>query len=103
MTPNWSFWGNLGLAGSLDLAALMTKAQHKLNNHLMGRSARPRCADALQVDQFEKSRVRRWVGGKENILHTVDKRGSDAKLEFLGKPGFGWFPGPRCPHDTGTA
>ena len=26
-----------------------------------------------------------WV---ENILHTVDKRGSDAKLGFLGKPGF---------------
>ena len=39
MTPNWSFWGNLGLADSLDLAALMTRAQHKLNNHLMGRSA----------------------------------------------------------------
>ena len=39
VTPNWSFWGNLGLAGSLDLAALMTRAQHKLNNHLMGRSA----------------------------------------------------------------
>ena len=39
VTPNWSFWGNLGLAGPLDLAALMTRAQHKLNNHLMGRSA----------------------------------------------------------------
>jgi len=26
-----------------------------------------------------------WV---ENILHTVDKRGSGAKLGFLGKPGF---------------
>ena len=39
VTPNWSFWGNLGLAGSLDLAALITQAQHKFNNHLMGRSA----------------------------------------------------------------
>ena len=27
-------------------------------------------------------------GWGENILHTVDKRGSDAKLGFLGKPGF---------------
>ena len=41
MTPNWSFWGNLGLADSLDLAALMTRAQHKLNNHLMGRIGGP--------------------------------------------------------------
>ena len=64
VTPNWSFWGNLDLADSLDLAALMTRAQHKLNNHLMGRSARPRCADALQVDQFERVRVRGCVGGK---------------------------------------
>ena len=64
MTPNWSFWGSLGLADSLDLAALMTQAQYKLNSHLMGRSARPRCADALYVDQFERSRVRGWVGGK---------------------------------------
>ena len=44
MTPNWSFWGNLGLADSLDLAAFMTQAQYKLNNHLMGRSTRSRCA-----------------------------------------------------------
>ena len=47
VTPNWSFWGKLGLADSLDLVALMTQAQHKLNYNLMGGSARPRCADAL--------------------------------------------------------
>ena len=27
--------------------------------------------------------------GSKNILHTVDKRGSDAKLGFLGEPGIG--------------
>ena len=47
VTPNWSFWGNLGLAGPLDLATLMTQAQYKLNNHLMGGSTRSRCANAL--------------------------------------------------------
>ena len=44
------------------LPALRTRAQFNSNNHLTGGSARP--------------------------LHTVDKRGSDAKLGFLGKPGF---------------
>ena len=28
---------------------------------------------------------------RRNILHTVEKRGSDAKLGFLGKPGFFWY------------
>ena len=41
------------------LPALRTRAQFNSNNHLTG----------------------------GNILHTVDKRGSDAKLGFLGKPG----------------
>ena len=49
---------------------------------------RPRCADALQVDQLGMARVRGWVGGKKKRLHTVEERGSDAKLGFLGKPGF---------------
>ena len=42
------------------LPALKTQARYKSNNHLTGGSAR----------------------------HTVDKRGSDAKLGFLGEPGF---------------
>ena len=45
------------------LPALKTRAQCNSNNHLTGGSARP------------------------YILNTVDKRGSDAKLGFLGKPG----------------
>ena len=31
--------------------------------------------------------ARGWVGGKKIKLHTVNKRGSGAKLGFLGKPG----------------
>ena len=52
------------LAGSLDPAFLKTRAQYKSDNHLTGGSAG----------------------------HTVDKRGSDAKLVFLGEPGFMLFP-----------
>ena len=42
MEPNLGFWGNLGLAGSLDSALLLTRAQYNSNNHLMGGSAWPR-------------------------------------------------------------
>ena len=53
------------------LPALKTRAQYKSNNHLTGGSARPN----YQVKTT-------------HILHTVDKKSSDAKLGFLGKPGF---------------
>ena len=43
-----------------------------------------------------------WVGGwvKENKTAHCEEKVSGAKLGFLGKPGFGWFPKLRFPPDT---
>ena len=55
-----------GVAGSLDPAC-------------------PHDTGTVKVGQASDGRER---AAPQNVLHTVDKRGSDAKLGFLGTPGF---------------
>ena len=68
------------------LPALRTRAQYKQPSDGRERAAPVcRCTVSRPAREGAGSGVGGW---EESILHTVDKRGSDAKLGFLGKPGF---------------